>query len=84
MATKLNQIIAIEKGVKSRVYGEVTELHKDAQKAEPYTGFSKVYRKRDEEGEDFPPEQKRVRLSAPDVLRRVATIETELFDIEAT
>jgi hypothetical protein len=84
MATKLNQIIAIEKGVKSRVYSEVTELHKDAQKAEPYTGFSKVYRKRDEEGEDFPPEQKRVRLSAPDVLRRVATLETELFDVEAT
>lgn len=81
---KLNQIIAIEKGVKSRVYGEVTELHKESQKTEPYTGFSKVYRKKDEEGEDFPPEQKRVRLSAPDVLRRVAALETELFDVEAT
>jgi hypothetical protein len=82
--TKLNQIIAIEKGVKSRVYGEVTELHKEAQKAEPYVGFAKTYRKRDEEGEDFPPESKKVRLSAPDVLRRVAGLQTELFDVEAT
>ena len=84
MTTKLNQIIAIEKGVKSRVYGEVTELHKEAQKVEPYSGLAKTYRKRDEEGEDFPPEQKKVRLSAPDVLRRLATLETELFDVEAT
>jgi hypothetical protein len=84
VSTKLNQIVAIEKGVKSRVYGEVTELHKESQKTEPYTGFSKVYRKRDEEGEELPPEQKKVRLSGPDVLRRLATLETELFDVEAT
>jgi hypothetical protein len=84
MPTKLNQIIAIEKGVKSRVYGEVTNLHKESQKAEPYTGLAKTYRKRDEDGEDFPPEQKKVRLSATDVLRRLGHLETELFDVEAT
>jgi len=84
VSTKLNQIVAIEKGVKSRVYGEVTELHKESQKSEPYTGFSKVYRKRDEEGEDLPPEQKKVRLAGPEVLRKLATLETELFDVEAT
>lgn len=84
MTTKLNQIIAIEKGVKSRVYGEVTELHKESQKVEPYTGFAKIYRKRDEEGEEVPPEHKRVRLSAPEVLRKLSAVQTELFDIEAT
>lgn len=84
MTTKLNQIIAIEKGVKSRVYGDVTELHKESQKAEPYTGLAKTYRKRDEEGEDFPPEHKRVRMVATDVLRRLGQLETELFDVEAT
>lgn len=82
--TKLNQIIAIEKGVKSRVYGDVTELHKESQKAEPYTGLAKTYRKKDEEGEDFPPEHKRVRMVATDVLRRLGQLETELFDVEAT
>lgn len=81
---KLNQIVAIEKGVKSRVYGAVTELHKESQKAEPYTGLAKTYRKRDEDGEDMPPEHKRVRQVAAEVLRKVAALETELWDVEAT
>lgn len=84
MKTKLNQIVAIEKGVKSRVYSAVTELHKESQKAEPYTGLSKTYRKRDEEGEDMPAETKRVRQVAAEVLRQVATLDTELWDVEAT
>jgi hypothetical protein len=84
MKTKLNQIVAIEKGVKSRVYGEVTELHKESQKAEPYTGLAKTYRKRDEEGEDLPPEHKKVRQVASEVLKKLASLETELWDVEAT
>ena len=43
---KLNQIIAIEKGVKSRAYGELTTLHKESQKAESFNGFVKNYRKK--------------------------------------
>jgi hypothetical protein len=43
---KLNQIIAIEKGVKSRVYSRITELHKLAQKIDPYNGFAKNFRPR--------------------------------------
>ena len=50
---KLNQVIAIEKGVKSRVYGEITEMHKTSQKAELFNGFAKNYRKKDEDGEDY-------------------------------
>ena len=53
---KLNQIVAIEKSVKSRVYGEITEMHKLSQNSDLFSGFSKQYRKKDEEGEDYPPE----------------------------
>lgn len=81
---KLNQIIAIEKGVKSRAYGELTTLHKDSQKAESFNGFVKNYRKKDEDGEDFPPERKRVQLVGAEVLKQVTRIQTELFDVEAT
>lgn len=84
MARKLNQVLAIEKGVKSRVYGEVTELHKRTQKPEPFNGFSKAYRKKDEEGEEYPPERKRVELVGEDVLRQIARLQTELFDVEAS
>ena len=80
---KLHSVIAIEKGVKSRVYGEVTSLHKESQKAEPFGGLVRTYRKRDEDGEDFPTERKKVQLVAEDVLKRVARLQTELFDVEA-
>lgn len=81
---KLNQIVAVEKSVKSRVYGDFTELHKASQKAELFSGFSKNYRKRDEEGEDYPPESKRVQLESADVLSQVAKLLSELFDVTAT
>jgi len=83
MTTKLHQTTAVLKGVKSRVYGEVTNLHKDSQKPEPFNGFAKTYRKKDEEGEDYPPESKRVVLVAAEVLKKLSKLETEVFDITA-
>lgn len=81
---KLNQVIAIEKGVKSRVYGEITEMHKSSQKPELFNGFVKTYRKRDEEGEDYPPERKKVQLVADAMLTKAALLLTELFEVTAT
>jgi hypothetical protein len=83
MATKLHQITALLKGVKTRVYSEVTALHKEAQKPDPYVGFAKSYRKKDEDGEDFAPENKRVVLVASEVLRKHAKLQTEVFDVTA-
>lgn len=81
---KLNQIVAVEKSVKSRVYGEITEMHKASQKAELFNGFVKNYRKKDEEGEDYPPERKKVTQNADALLSQAATLLTELFDVTAT
>lgn len=82
---KLNQVIAIEKGVKSRVYAETTEQDKICQKAELFNGFSKKYKAIDEEsGEKLPPESKRVQFSVYDILRSQRKSLTELFDITAT
>lgn len=84
MATKLNQIIAIEKGAKNRVYSTITELHKNAQKADLYYGFNKTYESKEEGGEQFPPEQKKVTLRSDDVLRETKGLFTEIMDITAT
>jgi hypothetical protein len=81
---KLNQIIAIEKGVKSRVYSTVTELNKISQKPDLFNGFIKSYRKRDEEGEDYPQERKKVQIKAEESLEHVSKALAELFDISAT
>src|SRR5262245_37073802 len=80
---KLNQIIAIEKGVKSRVYGEITEMHKSSQKPDLFNGFVKTYRKKDEEGEDYPPERKKVQMVAESMLSQISTLLSELFDVTA-
>lgn len=80
---KLNQIIAVEKGVKSRVYGEITEMHKSSQKPELFNGFVKNYRKKDEEGEDYPPEKKKVQMIADTMLTQATKLLTELIDVTA-
>ena len=81
---KLNQTIAIEKGVKSRVYSEITEMHKAAQKPALFNGFMKIYRKKEEEGEDYPPERMKVQHAVPEFLTRLQALLSELFDTTAT
>lgn len=80
----LNQVIAVEKGVKSRVNSEISALHHESAKTEPYQGHNKVFRKKDEEGEDFAPERKKVKINASDLLKQTAKIFTDLFDVTAT
>lgn len=80
---KLNQIIAIEKGIKSRAYGAVTELHKLAQKPELFNGFSKTYQPIDDEGEKLPAESKRVQLRSVEVLRQAEHLMIELMLVAA-
>src|SRR5689334_7752307 len=82
--TKLNQIIAVEKGVKSRSFQELTDAHHVLQKPALLAGISRTYQPKDEEGEQLPPESTRVQVKADEVLRRTATIMTRLFDVTAT
>jgi hypothetical protein len=84
MKAKLNQVIAIEKGAKNRLYAAITELHKNAQKPDLYYGFSKSYEPKEEGGEQFPPEQKKVLMRSDDVLSETKKLFTEFLDITAT
>ena len=83
MAAKLNQIIAIEKGVKSSSFQELTDAHHLLQKPSLLVGISRTYQPRDEEGEPFPPEFTRVQASAETVIKDTAKILTKLFDVTA-
>lgn len=81
---KLNQIIAVEKSVKSRSFQELTEAHHALQKPALLTGISRTYRPKDEEGEQLPPESTRVQVKAEEIVRRTAQIMGNLFDVTAT
>jgi hypothetical protein len=81
---KLNQIIAIEKGTKSRTFQELTEAHQALQKPASLSGIARTYRPKDEEGELLPPESTRVQEKAEDVIRKTVASLTKLFDVTAT
>ncbi|MGW1317842.1 DUF7873 family protein [Streptomyces sp. NPDC002426] len=82
--TKLNQIIAVEKGVKSKSLQDITAAHHKVQKPALLAGISRTYQPKDEEGEQLPPESARVQIKAEEALREMSTSLTRLFDVTAT
>lgn len=84
MAKKLNQIIAVEKNVKSRALQELTEAHHSLQKTALLSGIARTYRPKDEEGEQLPPESTKVQLKGEDVIRKTTETLVKLFDVVAT
>lgn len=81
---KLNQVIAIEKGIKSRSLQELTEAHHTLQKPALLAGIARTYRPKDEEGEQLPPESTRVQVKAEEIIRATSESLTKLFDVVAT
>ncbi len=81
--TKLNQIIAIEKGTKQQAQKELTAIYHTLQKPNLFGGFTKTYEPKDEEGDRFPDESQRIQYHAEDLLARIAEQMTDLFDVTA-
>lgn len=82
--TKLNQILAVEKGVKSKSDRELTDYHHRVQKAALLSGISRSYQPKDDDGEQLPPESTRVQVNVEAVLDDVSKTLTRLFDVTAT
>lgn len=84
MATKLNQILAVEKGVKSDTQRKVTDAYHTIQKNALLSGISRTYQPIDDEGEQLPAESTRVQVKGEELLTQVGTALTRLFDVTAT
>lgn len=81
---KLNQVLAIEKGVKASSTRALTDLHRKAQTQALYDGRERTYQPLNEEGEKFPPESQKVQIKAKNVLKEVQSALSELFDVTFT
>ncbi len=81
---KLNQIIAIEKSVKSQSLRELTDAHQMLQKPALLAGIARTYRPVDDEGDQYPPESTRVQIKAEEIIDQTADILAKLFDVTAT
>lgn len=84
MPTKLNQIIAVVNGKKTRVQKGLTELYHKLQKAELFSGLSRRYTPLDDEGETLPPETTLVKVKVEDVISEGRSLLSELIDVVAT
>ena len=84
MTTKLNQVLAVEKGIKQRAYTLLTDANKAVQKSAAFNGFSKVYQPNDGDAEMLPPETVRVQSTSTETLHEVQRALVELFDVTLT
>lgn len=82
--TKLSQILAIEKGEKSRAQTKLTALYHEAQKTVLWRGITRTYVPKDDEGDVLPAESTPVQIEAGRHIDSIADGLTRLFDIVAT
>jgi len=80
---KLNQVIAVEKGIKAKAQSDVDAIFKAAQKPSLFDGFVKTYRKKREDDEDVPTQQQVVQMNAELALSQIADRWVGLFDVTA-
>ena len=81
---KLNQILAIEKGKKTKLHKEITELHHALQKPALVNGHKKVFTPKEDDGETFPDDDHRVQYRYEDVFEQIAERMAVLMDVVAT
>jgi len=84
MAKRLNQLLAIDKGVKQQVNKDLTELHRVAQNEALYEGLSRKYTPNEDDGEQLPAESKVVQVRSGEVLETLAGFTKTLVDITAS
>jgi hypothetical protein len=82
--TRLNQVIAIEKGAKGRADSTLMQADRRMKAPALLTGLSRTYSPRDDDGEQLPSESTKVQLQVEEVLAEVRAVMVDLFDITAT
>ena len=82
--TQQNQIIAIEKGVKSRAKAAQSELYKAIQKPSLFNGQTRTFEKINDETQDVPEEKTLVQIVAKSAIKDMNKVIAEYLDVSAT
>lgn len=82
--TKLNQIIAVAKGVKGKAQRDLTDAYHAIQKTALLSGISRTYQPKDDDGDRLPAEATRVQVNVEDAVTGVRESLVRLFDVVAT
>lgn len=81
---KLNQVIAVEKGIKNRADKAISELYKLIQKPDLFAGLARTYRPKDDEGDVYPSENQLVQQTSADILDKFGKEFSKIADIVLT
>lgn len=81
MTQRLNQVLAVERNIKSRAHSELTELHKATQKGSLFEGFTRNYSRRDDAQEELPAEKQLVQKRCDEVLKHMSRLLSEQLDV---
>lgn len=84
MKIKMSQVVAIDKGVKQRHVDLMTHFHRLSDKPGLFSGLSKVYLPKDEEGETYPPQSQKVEHDVRVLLEDLGSSYVYLLDTVAT
>ena len=79
----LNQLLAIDKGVRARREREVTDLHRTSSNPSFMNGFEKAYTVTVEDHSPLPPERQKVQLTYEDAMAQAREAWSEVWDISA-
>lgn len=82
--SKLNQIIAVAQSKKAAAKKALERAYHLLQKTELYQGLEKSYQPQDEDGEQLPPESKRVEYKVSEVLDSIREDWTNMVDVVVT
>lgn len=81
---KLNQVIAIANGEKSRKQKVLTKVYQDLSKDQLFSGIVRTYAPKYEEGEVFPSEKKLVQLTVEKAIEEATSVMKNMFDVVGT
>jgi len=84
MSLKLNQVIAITSGEKSRKEKELTKYYQNLKRETLFDGIIKTYKPLDEDGLQFPDEKKLVQRNAKSELNTIKAILANTYNMVGT
>lgn len=82
--TQLNQLVAVENGLKTRTKADLTGLYQQVQKPVLLTGITRTYEPKDDDGDRLPSESTLVQVRVEDLLKEATATLTRLFDVTLT
>lgn len=80
--TKLNQLLAIEKGVSQRATRQLTDAYQTEQRVTVFNGLTRTYTPKDDDGERLPAESTRVQQTVPNLVTGVQSVLSAWFNVQ--